>query len=145
MPFGNLTLLAGRGHKLQRQGPEEGELDPKVQAARLQEISQKRRSSQPWGDMSSDEEEEGVSRLAKFQAAKGKPDKPAAAQAVDLTEDPQAAQLWATRFIEPTNSAGHDEVIYVGTGGQPALQPNRAEQEMQQAIDAQVKELNAAE
>ena len=94
--------------------------------------------------MSSDNEEEDVTRPVKFQAAKGKPDEPAAAQAVDLTEDPQAAQLWATRFIEPTNSAGHDEVIYVGTGGQPALQPNRAEQEMQQAIDAQVKEINAA-
>ena len=45
---------------MQRQGPEEGELDPKVQAARLQEISQKRRASKPWGDMSSDDEEEGV-------------------------------------------------------------------------------------
>ena len=62
-----------------------------------------------------------------------------------LTEDPQVAQLWATRFIEPADSAGHDEVVYVGTGGQPARQPSRAEQEMQQAVDAQVKELNAAE
>ena len=61
-----------------------------------------------------------------------------------LTEDPQAAQLWATRFIEPADSAGHDEVVYVGTGGQPAPQPSRAEQELQQAIDAQVKEINAA-
>ena len=81
--------------------------------------------------MSSDDEEGDVTRPAKFQAAKGKPDEPAAAQAVDLTEDPQAAQLWATRFIEPADSAGHDEVVYVGTGGQPAPQPNRAEQEMQ--------------
>ena len=95
--------------------------------------------------MSSDDEEEGVTRPAKFQAAKGKPDESAAAQAVDLTEDPQAAQLWATRFIEPADSAGHDEVVYVGTGGQPARQPSRAEQEMQQAVDAQVKELNAIE
>ena len=100
---------------MQRQGPEEGELDPKVQATRLQEISQKRRSSQPWGDMSSDEEE-GATRPAKFQAAKGKPDEQAAAQAVDLTENPEAAPLWATRFIEPTDSVGHDEVVYVGTG-----------------------------
>ena len=69
----------------------------------------------------------------------------ATAQAVDLTEDPQAAPLWATRFIEPADSAGHDEVVYVGTGGQPVRQPSRAEQETQQAIDAQVKELNAAE
>ena len=94
--------------------------------------------------MSSDDEEEGVTRPAKFQAAKGKPDKPVAAQAVDLIEDPQAAQLWATRFVEPADSAGHDEVVYVGTGGQPVRQPSRAEQEMQQAVDAQVKELNAA-
>ena len=81
--------------------------------------------------MSSDDEEEDVTRPAKFQATKGKPDEPAAAQAVDLTEDPQAAQLWTTRFIEPTDSAGHNDVIYVGTGGQPALQPNWAKQEMQ--------------
>ena len=65
---------------MQSQGPEEGELDPKVQADMLQEISQKRRASKPWGDMSSEDEEEGVTRPAKFQAAKGKPDKPAAAQ-----------------------------------------------------------------
>ena len=64
---------------------------------------------------------------------------------MDLTEDPQVAQLWATRFVEPTDSAGHDEVVYVGTGGQPSPQPSQAEQELQQAIDAQVKELNAAE
>ena len=93
--------------------------------------------------MSSDEEE-GATRPAKFQAAKGKLDEQAAAQAVDLTEDPEAAPLWATRFIEPTDSAGHDEVVYVGTGGRSAPQPSRGEREMQQAIDAQVKELNAA-
>ena len=69
--------------------------------------------------MSSDEEE-GTTRPARFKAAKGKPDDQAAELAVDLMEDPQAAQLWATRFIEPIDSAGHDEVIYVGTGGQPA-------------------------
>ena len=45
--FWQSDLLAGRGQKIQRQGPEEGELDPKVQAARLQEISQKQRASQP--------------------------------------------------------------------------------------------------
>ena len=94
--------------------------------------------------MSSDEEE-GVAWPAKFKAAKGKPDDQAAEPVVDLTEDPQAAQLWATRFIKPTDSTGHDEVIYVGTGGQPAPQPSRGEQEMQQAIDAQVKALTAAE
>ena len=69
--------------------------------------------------MSSDDEE-GVSRPAKFKVAKGKPDDQSAEPAVDLTEDPQAAQRWATRFIEPTDSTGHDEVIYVGTGGQRA-------------------------
>ena len=95
--------------------------------------------------MSSEDEEEGVIRPTKFQAAKGKPDEPVAAQAVDLTEDPQAAQLWATRFVEPADSAGHDEVVYVGTGGQPAPQLSRAEREMQQVIDTQVKELKAAE
>ena len=95
--------------------------------------------------MASDDEEEGVTRPAKFQVAKGKPDEPAAAQAVDLTGDTQAAQLWATRFIELTDSAGHDEVVYVGTGGQPARQPSRAEQETQQAFDTQIKELHAAE
>ena len=72
--FWQSDLLAGRGQKLQRQGPEEGELDPKVQAARMQEISQKRRASKPGGDMSSGDEEEDVTRPAKFQAAKGKPD-----------------------------------------------------------------------
>ena len=95
--------------------------------------------------MSSDDEEEGVSRPAKFQTTKGKPGEQATEPAVDLTEDSQVAQLWATRFIEPIDSAGHDEVIYVGTSGQPAPQPSRGEQEMQQAIDAQVKALTAAE
>ena len=93
--------------------------------------------------MSSDEEE-GITRAARFKAAMGKPDDQAAKPAVDLMEDPQAAQLWATRFIEPTDSAGHDEVIYVGTGGQPALQPSWVEQEMQ-AISAQVKALTTME
>ena len=114
--FWQSDLLAGRRQKQQRQGPEEGELDPKVQAAQLRELNQKRRSLQPWGDMSSDEEE-GATRPARFKAAKGKPDEQVAEPAVDLMEDPQAAPLWATLFIEPTNSAGHDEVIYVGTGG----------------------------
>ena len=71
--FRHSDLLADRGQKMQRQGPEEGELDPKVQATRLREISQKRRASKPWANMSSDDEEEGVSRPAKFKAAKGKP------------------------------------------------------------------------
>ena len=142
--FWQSDLLAGRSQKQQCQGPGEGELDPKAQAAQLREISQKKRSSQPWGDMSSDEEQ-GATRPARFKAAKGKPDDQAAEPAVDLTEDPQAAQLWATYFIEPTDSAGHDEVIYVGTGGQLDPQPSRAEQEMQQAISAQVKALQAAE
>ena len=77
--FRHSDLLAGRGQKMQRQGPEEGELDPKVQADMLQEISQKRRASKPWADMSSDDEEEDVTRPAKFQAAKGKPDELAGA------------------------------------------------------------------
>ena len=70
-------LLIVRGQKVHRQGPEEGELDPKVQAAQLQKISQRRRSSQPWGDMSSDKEE-GITRPARFKAAEGKPDVQAA-------------------------------------------------------------------
>ena len=77
--FQHSDLLAGRSQPMQPQGPEEGELDPKVQATRLQEISQKRRASKPWADMSSGDEEEDVTRPAKFQAAKGKPDEPAAA------------------------------------------------------------------
>ena len=77
--FQRSGLLAGRGPNLQSPGPREGELDPKVQATRLQELSQKRRSSKPWADMSSEDEEEGVTRPTKFQAAKGKPDEQAAA------------------------------------------------------------------
>ena len=38
--FQHSDLLAGRSQPMQPQGPEEGELDPKVQAARLQELNQ---------------------------------------------------------------------------------------------------------
>lgn len=46
--------------------------------------------------------------------------------------------------MERTDSAGHDEVIYVGTGGQLAQPPNSEAIEMQQMLAGQTEAIVSA-